>query len=300
MTPRPKTTAMIGLGLIGGSLALSLKKRGFTDKVIGVDHQPEHRDLAQKLGLIEEAVTLPEALETAELIILAIPVDATRELLPYILDESRAGQVIMDMGSTKESICKAVEEHPQRERFVAMHPIAGTENTGPSAAFEGLFDEKIMILSQRNRSSSHSKATAETMCQCLNMEMTFMDDPREHDRHIAYVSHLSHISSFILGTTVLEKEKDEKNIFLMAGSGFESTVRLGKSSPDMWAPIFEDNADHVSDALGAYIEKLQEFKDMVDQKRTADTRRVMEEANDIRRVLEGIELKQRNTTPQSV
>ncbi len=289
---------VIGPGLIGGSMAMALKERGFVTEVTGVDRSSEHLDLALERGIIDQATSLEEGVNRADLVIVAVPVDATCELLPRILDQSHAGQVILDVGSTKSRICEVVDGHSKRERFVATHPIAGTENTGPQAAFPGLFENKIMILSEIGKTAPYALEQVREMCGRLQMKVHEMEDPREHDRHIAYVSHLSHVSSYLLGKTVLDKEKDEQNIFLMAGSGFGSTVRLAKSSPDMWAPIFEDNVDNVSEALGAYIDRLQEFKRMLDEGRTEDTRSVMEQANAIRRILEGIEFKEDPQTPE--
>ncbi len=299
MRQEQKNVAIIGLGLIGGSLAFSLKRRGSIKRITGIDHNSAHIQEAMDLQMIDAGSTTLEELEDADLIILAVQVDGIKRMLPSILDRTKEGQVVVDMGSTKGNICRSIEGHPARHRFVAMHPIAGTENTGPSAAFHGLFKDRVMILSETERSGKASLQTAEAMTDDLGMERAYMEDPDEHDRHIAYVSHLSHISSFILGTTVLEKEQDETNIFLMAGSGFASTVRLAKSSPDMWAPIFEDNAKKVSDALESYIEKLQAFKRLVDQGQTKETHEVMRKANDIRRVLDGIEPRELAVKTQS-
>ena len=284
---------VIGLGLIGGSAALSLKKRGFAEKVIGVDHNEEHTRQALDLGIADEIQSLDQVIKEADLLLLAIPVTSAKHIINEILNQLPAGKVVVDMGSTKKGISDACDSHQNRNQFVASHPIAGTENSGPSAAFDGLYDHKKTIICDKEKSNEQALFTVQEMYKTLGMELVYMN-AEEHDLHIAYVSHLSHISSFTLGLTVLDIEKDEKNIFNMAGSGFASTVRLAKSSPDMWAPIFEQNRDNISDALGAYIKHLQEFKSIIDSNETQLSHNMMEKANDIRRILEGIELQEVN------
>ena len=278
---------IIGLGLIGGSLAISLKERGFASKIIGVDKNEEHCKKAIQLGFADETCKLDEVLIKANLVILAVPVDAARKILPTLLDNLNGNQVVIDMGSTKEGICKIADSHPNRKNFVASHPIAGTENAGPSAAFDGLYDNKITIICDEHKSDVSAVKLCKELYSTLKMKVLSMD-AEEHDRHIAYVSHLSHITSFVLGQTVLEIEKEEKHIFNMAGSGFASTVRLAKSSPDMWAPIFEQNKEHLSTALDAYIKNLQEFKKRIDEGKKENLHELMSEVNDIRRVLKGL------------
>lgn len=278
---------IIGLGLIGGSLAISLKQRGFATKIIGIDKNEAHLKEANELGFVDEACELNEILNKTDLVLLAIPVDAARQLLPFLLDQAKDGQTIIDMGSTKEGICKVADAHHNRKNFVASHPIAGTENAGPSSAMDGLYDHKITIICDEEKSHPNSIELCNKLYDVLKMRVLKMN-AQEHDRHIAYVSHLSHITSFVLGQTVLEIEKEEKHIFNMAGSGFASTVRLAKSSPEMWAPIFEQNQGHLSTALDAYIKNLQEFKRKIDEGKKEDLHDLMSEVNDIRRVLKGI------------
>ena len=278
---------IIGLGLIGGSLAISLKERGFASKIIGVDKNEEHCKKAIQLGFADETCTLDILTSKVDLIILAVPVDAARKILPTLLDDLNGKQTVIDMGSTKEGICKIADSHPNRKNFVASHPIAGTENAGPSAAFDGLYDNKITIICDEHKSDVSAVKLCKELYSTLNMKVLSMS-AEEHDRHIAYVSHLSHITSFVLGQTVLEIEKEEKHIFNMAGSGFASTVRLAKSSPDMWAPIFEQNKEHLSTALDAYIKNLQEFKKRIDEGKKENLHELMSEVNDIRRVLKGL------------
>jgi prephenate dehydrogenase len=281
---------IVGVGLLGGSLALQAREKGIVKRVIGVDANPENADKALELGIVDEMATLEEAIPLTDLVVLATPVNVISGLLPRVLDALPDGKVVMDLGSTKEIICRAVENHPRRRQYVAAHPIAGTENSGPAAAFSGLFKRKTMILCDQEKSSNAALNLVVALAQSLEMRLSFMNSV-EHDRHLAYVSHLSHISSFALGVTVLEKEKDESTIFDMAGSGFSSTVRLAKSSPDMWAPIFTQNTENISQALDAYIKRLQRFKEVIDGQDEARSREIMQQANEIRRVLQGIDVK---------
>lgn len=273
---------VIGLGLIGGSMALDLKVRGFCSRVIGVDNNSEHCKQALELKLVDEIKTLEESLNS-NIVILSISVTETTKLLPYILDNIGENTVVMDVGSAKQQICKVIKKHPKRKQFVGTHPIAGTENSGPSAAINNLFDNKICILCVDDSALWVAERIAE-LYEALNMKMLFMKAD-EHDMHVAYVSHISHISSFALATTVLEMEKNTSTIFDLAGSGFASTVRLAKSSPDMWAPIFEQNSKYVSKALGTYIKHLERFKKNIDKKNSKGTYEAMTKANAIRKIL---------------
>jgi len=290
-------TTIIGLGLIGGSMALDLRRTGVTSSLAGVDQKEVHANRALELGLVDEVLPLEEGVKDADLVVLAIPVNAIVSLLPSLLDKVPAKTVVIDTGSTKAAICLAVQGHVNRHQFVAAHPISGTENSGPDAAFSGLFEKKTMILCEKELSSARALKVAKTVFDALRVKTIFMD-PVGHDKHIAYVSHLSHVSSFLLGQTVMDIEKDEKNIFDLAGSGFASTVRLAKSSPEMWTPIFEQNVEYLGMALMEYIMHLQRFHYYLMKKDTKEIYRIMEQANDIRRVLSGIELKEKE--PKSI
>lgn len=278
------TISIIGLGLLGGSLALGLKDKWNKVRVIGVDSNPQHAEKALSLGIADEIMPLEEAVGQTDLIVLATPVSAILKLLIPILDLIPEGATLIDLGSTKEQICKAVAQHPKRGQFVALHPIAGTEYSGPEAAFSALLKEKTMIICEQEKSRQSSLELVENMCKDLEMRLSYMNAV-EHDLHLAYVSHLSHISSFALSITVLDKEKDQKNIFDMAGSGFSSTVRLAKSAPSMWGPIFTQNSVNISEALESYIQQLQQFKKAIDEQDEAAHLELMRKANDIRRIL---------------
>ncbi|MBX2967313.1 MAG: prephenate dehydrogenase [Cyclobacteriaceae bacterium] len=279
---------VVGLGLIGGSLAIDLRKAGLATELIGVDANAQHAARALERKLVDRIASAEEAFATTDLVILSIPVNLLSVKLPEVLDSVGEQAVVIDVGSTKTQICKAVANHPKRAQFVAAHPIAGTENSGPDAAFSGLFTGKTTIICEKQSSSAGALALAGKVFDALNMKTIYMQ-PDEHDRHVAYVSHLSHVSSFLLGQTVLDIEKDEKNIFTLAGSGFASTVRLAKSSPGMWAPIFEQNMEYLSQALQEYIIHLQRFQYYLMKKNTKEIYRIMTEANEIRRILDGAE-----------
>lgn len=253
---------IIGLGLIGGSMALDIQKMYPEVKIYGVDTNENHLEEAFNLGLIHQKVMLSEISE-ADLIILAVPVDVAVVLLPEILNTVSEKTLVMDVGSTKKPICEAVENHSKRGNFLATHPIAGTEFSGPTAAVENLFDSKTIIVCEIEKTAYKKQQFAFDFFRNLNMRIRYME-PKSHDKHIAYVSHLSHISSFMLGKTVIEKEKDEKDIFDMAGSGFESTVRLAKSSPSMWTPIFKQNKKQIIKSLDEYISNLSIFKSLME------------------------------------
>lgn len=276
---------VVGLGLIGGSIALGLRRAGIATEIVGVDLNTANGVKAVELGLVDKIQTEDVALASADLVILAIPVNALHAFLPSVLDAIKKDAVVIDAGSTKTSICKSVANHPKRRQFVASHPIAGTENSGPQAAFDGLFKGKTNIICEAGQSSVEALATAMKIFDALEMKTIFMEAD-EHDKHVAYVSHLSHVSAFLLGQTVLDIEKDEKNIFNLAGSGFASTVRLAKSSPDMWTPIFEQNVEYLSQALLEYIMHLQRFHYHLMKRDTKELHSIMSKANEIRRVLD--------------
>jgi prephenate dehydrogenase len=277
--------AIVGLGLIGGSLAIDLRSKKIATRLIGVDFNEGHARKALELGLVDEILPEEKAFAESDVVILAIPVNTIGALLPSILDRVVKNAVVIDTGSTKSMICKSVAQHDRRAQFVAAHPISGTENSGPTAALQGLFDGKTNIICEKEQSSESSLAVAKIIFDSVGMNTIFME-PEEHDKHVAYVSHLSHVSSFLLGQTVLDIEKDEKNIFDLAGSGFASTVRLAKSSPAMWAPIFEQNSEYLSQALLEYIMHLQKFHYHLMKKDTKELVKTLTNANEIRRVLD--------------
>ena len=279
-----KTIAVIGLGLIGGSLAIDLKRCGFADKIMGVDNNDAHRKQAMELGFVDEIADWKTALWQSDLVILAIPVDALIKLLPLLLDEVSKNTVITDVGSTKAPVVNCIKDHPKRERFVASHPMSGTEFSGPTAAVKNLFQEKAAIICNKKESAPDALILVEQMYKSLYMDLEYMDAV-EHDVHAAYVSHISHISSFVLAATVLEKEKSAENIFTLASGGFQSTVRLAKSSPEMWAPIFLQNQENMLTVLNTYIQQMEEFKQLIANKDEVGLKKYMEEANKIKKAL---------------
>ena len=277
---------VIGLGLIGGSLALELKKRlGYS--IHGIDANETNAQKALDLGIVDKIVDFPQITDS-DVIVLAVPVNFLPDLAIKVLDVVKKDAIVFDMGSTKEKLSKTVENHEKRSNFVAVHPIAGTEHSGPEAAIYNLFDDKVNIICDKELSSKEAVDKVLHIFNTLNMRTIFMNSA-EHDKHIAYVSHLSHISSFMLGKTVLEKEKNEKNIFDMAGSGFESTVRLAKSSPNMWTPIFIENKENILSSLNEYIDNLTAFKSLILEENKEGLQQTMLETNHIKEVLTGIQ-----------
>ena len=281
-----KNIYMIGVGLIGGSFAIDIKKHNPEAIIHGISRKDETLNKALELKLIDKKATLDD-LENADLVIVSIPVDATVKLLPTILDKISENGLVVDAGSTKEAICKVVEHHPKRRNFLACHPIAGTEKSGPTAAISGLYKGKTNIICEVEKTTFKLQEKALKLFMDIGMRIRYMD-PVSHDKHIAYVSHLSHISAFMLGKTVINKEKNERDIFDMAGSGFESTVRLAKSSPAMWTPIFKQNKDNVIETLEEYINNLQHFKELMQQDNFSEIFNEMENTNHIKQILNGI------------
>jgi prephenate dehydrogenase len=281
-----KQVSIIGVGLIGGSFALDLKHFIPEVHITGIDQNETHLTEAISLGIVDQIGSM-NSLKTADLVVLAIPVNAALKILPQVLNLISDQAVVIDMGSTKEAICKAVSTHPRRAQFLATHPIAGTEFSGPSAAINGLFKNKTNIICEVEKTLPNLGESVLSVFKTMGMHLRFMA-AKDHDKHIAYVSHLSHISSFMLGKTVIEKEKNERNIFDMAGSGFESTVRLAKSSPDMWTPIFEQNKDNVIETLTEYIQNLNQFKAFIEKDDFEAVHNEMKNTNYIKQILKGI------------
>ncbi len=275
--------AIVGVGLIGGSIAITLKEKKIAARIIGVDKSETNLKKALQLGLIDEGMMLEDALEACEVILLTVPVDAILKLLPSILDRV-INQVVIDMGSTKERILQSIANHPKRGRVVAAHPMAGTEYSGPEAAVPNLFAGKVMVYVDAMNSDEDAFETVDMIAEQLDMKTTFMG-AHEHDVHTAYVSHISHITSFALALTVLEKEKAQGRIFELAGSGFESTVRLAKSSPDMWTPIFMQNRENVLEVLQEHINQLQHVHDVLKGEDYGAFYKLIKKSNKIRRIL---------------
>ena len=274
---------IIGTGLIGGSMALTLRSKDLTGRIVGVDADINNAKRALELGIIDEVMELDDAVRDAELIILAIPVNAAEELLPRILDNIDR-QVVIDVGSTKEGIINAVKDHPRRSRFVATHPMWGTEYSGPDAALNNAFIDKAVVILNKEESDSDALEMVENIYAQLGMHKLYMN-AAAHDLHVAYVSHISHITSFALANTVLEKEREEDKIFELASGGFESTVRLAKSTPSMWVPIFMQNRENVLDVLNEHISQLRKFKSCLERENYEYLAELIENANKIKRIL---------------
>ena len=301
---------IIGLGLIGGSMAIDLKRKGFVDEVLGVEAEPVNAAAAEKIGLVDRVVSYEECVEQSDIVVLAVPVGAAVRMLPDILDRFNAmssgkfnndgkigsaekgntsepagtEKVVIDVCSTKEHLARSVKYHPARRQYVATHPMAGTEYSGPWAAMPGLFDGHAGIICDAEESSPKAVRSVEKLYETLNMRTIYMNSSN-HDVHTAYVSHISHVTSFALALTVLEKEKDEKHIFDLASGGFSSTVRLAKSSPDMWTPILTQNRENVLHVIDTYIDKMKAFREAIAEGDEGGIRNLIAESNKIRRII---------------
>ena len=284
-----RKVGIIGLGLIGGSMAIDLKRRGFAQEVIGVDADPVNAAAAQKIGLVDRTLTFEECVEECDVVIIAVPVGAAVKLLPRVLDRfeksADKNKVVLDVCSTKEQLALSVKYHPCRSRYVASHPMSGTEYSGPWAAKSGLFDGRAGIICDHHESDSKAVRVVEELYSTLNMRVIYMNSS-SHDVHTAYVSHVSHVTSFALALTVLDKEKDEKHIFDLASGGFSSTVRLAKSGPDMWTPIFMQNRENILRVMDTYIDKMNAFRKAIEDADADAVYGLIEEANKIKRIIQ--------------
>ena len=274
---------IVGLGLMGGSFALDLKSVCSSSKIYGHDNSIKNLEKALKIGLIDEIIDLSK-LREMDVVVVAVPVDVSLNLVRKILDLIRDDSIVFDVGSTKSPICSFLKNHPKRKNFLACHPMAGTEFSGPEAATTGLYLNKTNIICEVDKTCSILFKKALDIFNKLKMKNVFMD-PISHDIHAAYVSHLSHVSSFMLGKTVIEKEKNEKNIFDLAGSGFESTVRLAKSSPETWTPIFLQNRKNIAEAIEEYVTTLEQFKKIIIDGNYAELKSILENTNRIKEIL---------------
>ncbi|MTG96758.1 MULTISPECIES: prephenate dehydrogenase [Myroides] len=276
-----KVIGLVGVGLIGGSMVLDLKEKGFASKIIGSDLSDTNLKKALELKIIDEAVDLDNLISRSDIIVLATPVNATVELVPYVLDRISEDKFVLDVGSTKSMLSDAVANHANRGNFVATHPMSGTEFSGPEAAFKGLFKDRVAIICDPEKSNPKALNVISEMYYHLDMRLILMD-AHSHDEHVGYVSHLSHAISYALAVAVLDKEKDDTAIFNLAAGGFASTVRLAKSSVDMWLPIFEQNADHILPILDIYLDKLSSFRNYLEQRDTEQLGKFIKEANRIK------------------
>lgn len=278
------TVTIVGVGLISGSFALALKDRGLAKKIIGVSRTQASVDKALSLGIIDEALPLEEAVAQSDLIYVAIPVDVTVPMMERIMSMLREGQIVADAGSTKHFLCESLRLHPMRKNFVATHPMWGTEYSGPEAAVRDAFAGRACVICEKELSDAGAVNKIEDVYRQLGMHIVYME-PDAHDMHAAYVSHISHITSFALANTVLEKEREDDAIFELAGGGFESTVRLAKSNPAMWAPIFMQNRENVLDVLNEHISQLRKFKACLEKENYEYLWELMEKANRIKRII---------------
>ncbi len=277
---------IVGLGLIGGSIGLKLKDLYDNIIIYGHDIDDDSVSYCLKNKIIDVKFD-EEFISELDFLFLAIPVESIKKQLSDYLNKTSSKTLIIDLGSTKFQICNSVENNQNRKNYLAAHPIAGTEFSGPNSAKKDLFNDKVMILCDTEKTDPNLLLYAKKIIKSLGMSIKKMNS-KEHDKHIAYVSHLSHISSFMLGKTVMDKEDDEHAIYNMAGSGFESTVRLAKSSPEMWSSIFVENKKNIIESLDEYILNINNFKKLIevsDQKNLNDE---MRRINGIKKILKGI------------
>ncbi len=275
--------AIVGIGLIGGSIALALKEKNICSTIFGVDSNENHQQKALELGLVNKITALDTAIDETDLIILCVPVNAAQEILPYILNKVKK-QVVMDVGSTKNAVCISAKNSKSLNRFVATHPMWGTEFSGPTAAVSGAFINKAVVICNKENTAPDALNLVEKLYKALGMHIIYMD-AAAHDLHAAYISHISHITSFALANTVLEKEKEDDAIFELASAGFESTVRLAKSNAAMWVPIFMQNKENVLDVLNEHISQLRKFKSCLEKENYEYLAQLIEHANTITRIL---------------
>ena len=279
---------VIGLGLIGGSMAIDLKRRGYAHKVLGVESEPVNAEAALRIGLCDEVVSFEDCVRRSDIIVIAVPVGTAVKMLPQVLDifseEGNGGKIVIDTCSTKSQIVRVAHYHQMRGRFVATHPMAGTEYSGPWAAMPNLFDGRACIFANSEESDPQALKVVEDLYDALNMRPIYMNADN-HDVHTAYVSHISHVTSFALALTVLDKEQDEKHIFDLASGGFSSTVRLAKSSSDMWVPILTQNRDNVLRVIDTYLEKMKDFRDAIADYDEARIKELIQEANRIKKII---------------
>ncbi len=279
------TTYIIGLGLIGGSFALSLRDNNISDKFIGYDASPENMKRALELGIIDQCVErMEDGMESADLIVLATPVDITPTLAIKLLNRVRPNQTIIDMGSIKEELCEMISLHSNRARFVATHPMWGTENSGPNAAEHGAFKGRTVVICEKEQSDTAAAEMVEQIYSTIGMPIIYMN-AEEHDLHVAYISHISHVTSFALALTVLEKEREDQHIFALAGGGFESTVRLAKSAASTWVPILMRNKYNVLDVLREHIHQLQVMRKALEADDKVALINMMDKANSIKKII---------------
>ena len=286
-----KKIGIIGLGLIGGSMAIDLKRKSYASQILGVENDPVNASAAERIGLVDAVTDIKECVKESDVIIVSVPVGAALKIVPQVLDimldlypDGGCDKVLMDVCSTKESLAQAVKYHPMRKCYVASHPMSGTEYSGPWAALPGLFDGRASIICDFSESSPGAVSTVEEIYDVLNMRMVHMNSS-SHDVHTAYVSHFSHVISFALALTVLEKEKDEKHIFDLASGGFSSTVRLAKSSADMWTPILMQNRKNVLQVMDTYTSFLEDFRKAMENSDEDALKKLIQDANRIRRII---------------
>ena len=272
---------IIGLGLMGGSLGLSLKNLDFINEIVGYDHNEKHKSDALSLGLVDAIVSFEE-IKKCDVIFLAIPVNGVIASLQELKDVN-AQTTIIDLGSTKEKIIASVPGEI-RKNFVAAHPMTGTENFGPNAAIKGLYDNQVVVLCDLEESGANQRQIARKIFKALNMKKYFMGS-HEHDRHAAFISHMPHAISYSIANTVL-KQENRHNILALAAGGFRSMSRLAKSSPYMWEDVFRQNKENLLEAIELFETELQNLKENIINDEWQNVHQEMANANKLHDILD--------------
>ena len=273
--------AIVGLGLMGGSLALSLKKLDFIDEVVGSDHNIQHQKDAIKLNLVSKIVEFKDV-KKYDVVFLAIPVDGIIAALQNLTNLD-ADTTIIDMGGTKSKILNSTPQSI-RKNFVAAHPMTGTEFFGPHAALDGLYEDKVVVLCDLEDSGKHQQKVSRKIFKALGMKKYFMK-AHEHDRHAAFISHMPHAISYSLANTVMKQEKKE-NILALAAGGFRSMSRLAKSSPNMWEDIFRQNKSNILEAINLFEDELKILKQSVEDDNWNELNKLMSAGKKLHDILD--------------
>ena len=272
---------IIGLGLMGGSLAKAVKRYGIAKKVYGFTNSEKNKKDILELNLVDELVDLETLKKVSDVIILAIPVDAIISMFPNFLDIDE-NTTIIDMGSTKEYIVKNIPEKI-RKNFIAAHPMTGTEKSGPKAAIDDLYEGKTVVLCDLEDNTEVHINRAYEIFQAIGMRIVVMNSSR-HDIHACYMSHLPHLISFSLANTVMGHE-DPKSIIALAAGGFKDMSRIAKSSPIMWSDIFKQNKKNLLDSMDLFEKHLKDARKLIEDENYENLQNWMKKANTLHEIL---------------
>ncbi len=273
---------IIGLGLMGGSLSMALQNTSKNFHFVGLDHNEKHCIQALALGLVDEVVHTLDEIKHCDIIFLTIPVDGIIAIAKEMqgLDEKCT---VIDLGSTKEKISQSIPKDI-RANFVTAHPMTGTEKFGPSAAIANLYQDKVVVLCDMEKSGAYQQKVAKNLFSSIGMTLGFMD-AKEHDRHAAFISHMPHALSYSLANSVIKQEAAE-SIIALAGGGFKDMSRIAKSSPKMWEDIFRQNKTNLLEAINVFQTELEKCQEMIEHEEWDRLNNWMEEANKLHDILD--------------